>query len=102
MYRDMTTRRKTKLNPASEGEQIRKGRDSGCVVVDASVEYSGIQGLPSFTGISTETANSQGICMHLVKVPPKGRAKAHKHENHETTIYVISGEVEMWCGAGLQ
>ncbi len=30
------------------------------------------------------------------------RAKAHKHEHHETAIHVLSGEVAMWYGARLQ
>ena len=25
-----------------------------------------------------------------------GRSKAHKHENHETAIYIISGETNAW------
>ena len=34
--------------------------------------------------------------------PPGGRAKAHLHENHETAIYMIDGEVEMWFGDRLE
>ncbi len=30
--------------------------------------------------------------MHLLTMPPGGRAKAHLHENHETAIYVLDGE----------
>jgi uncharacterized RmlC-like cupin family protein len=39
--------------------------------------------------------------MHLLTIPPGGRAKAHLHANHETTIYVISGEARMWYGEKL-
>jgi uncharacterized RmlC-like cupin family protein len=39
--------------------------------------------------------------MHLLTIPPGGRAKAHLHEHHETCIYVISGESEMWYGENL-
>ena len=98
----MTTKRKTKVKPTPEVERIGKGQDSGCVVISAGGKHSSIQGLPSFTGISTETADSQGISMHIVTIPPGGRASAHRHESHETAIYVISGEVEVWCGKGLQ
>lgn len=98
----MTTKRKTKAKPPLEGDRIGKGQGSGCVVINAGRESSSIQGLPSFTGISTETADSQGICMQLVTIPPRSRAKAHRHESHETAIYVISGEVEVWYGQGLQ
>jgi uncharacterized RmlC-like cupin family protein len=72
-----------------------------CQVVRPASTYAGKQGLDYFTGISAESVGSQGICMHLLTIPPGGRAKAHLHENHETAIYVISGEVETWYGEGL-
>jgi uncharacterized RmlC-like cupin family protein len=40
--------------------------------------------------------------MHLVKLPPGARAKAHLHANHESAAYVISGEIEMLHGDKLQ
>jgi len=40
--------------------------------------------------------------MHLLTIPPGGKAKAHKHENHETAIYVISGESHTWYGDPLE
>jgi hypothetical protein len=39
--------------------------------------------------------------MHLLTIPPGGKAQAHLHENHETTIYVIKGEAVMWYGDNL-
>jgi uncharacterized RmlC-like cupin family protein len=39
--------------------------------------------------------------MHLLTIPPGGRAKAHLHENHETAIYVLSGRAHMWYGEDL-
>lgn len=63
-----------------------------CLVVKAAEAYRGKQGLEYFSGVSAQTIGSRGICMHLLTVPPGGRAKAHKHEGHETTIYVLEGE----------
>ena len=40
--------------------------------------------------------------MQLLTVPPGARAKAHKHERHETAIHVLSGEVGMWYGERLE
>ena len=40
--------------------------------------------------------------MHLLTVPPGGRAKAHKHATHETAIYVISGSAIMYWGESLE
>ena len=33
--------------------------------------------------------------------PPGVQTNEHLHENHETTIYVLSGEAEVWFGEGL-
>lgn len=60
------------------------------------------QGIDYFPGISAETADSRTLCMHLLTIPPGGRAKAHLHEGHETAIYVLSGEAVMWYGEGLR
>ena len=40
--------------------------------------------------------------MHLLTIPPGGRAKAHKHLSHETAIYVISGSAKMYWGEKLE
>jgi len=64
--------------------------------------YEGKQALTYVSGIAAETTGSQGICMHLLNIPPKERAKAHLHENHETAIYVISGQSIMWYGERLE
>jgi uncharacterized RmlC-like cupin family protein len=73
-----------------------------CTVVRAGEAYTGKQDLAYFPGISAETAGAQGLCMHLLTIPPGGRAKAHLHANHETTIYVVSGEAVMWYGNRLE
>ncbi len=40
--------------------------------------------------------------MHLLTIPPGGRAKAHRHESHETAIYMLSGEAHTWYGERLE
>ena len=60
------------------------------------------QGLSYAAAISAETVGSQGIHMHVVHIPPGGRAKAHKHESHETAIYAISGTSHVWHGERLE
>jgi uncharacterized RmlC-like cupin family protein len=64
--------------------------------------YSGKQGFDYFSGIARESTGSQAICMHLLTIPPGGRAKAHKHESHETAIYVLSGSAIMYWGEKLE
>jgi uncharacterized RmlC-like cupin family protein len=73
-----------------------------CTVVRAGEAYTGKQNLAYFPGISAESAGARGLCMHLLTIPPGGRAKAHLHANHETTIYVMSGEACMWWGERLE
>ncbi len=73
-----------------------------CAVIRSKDSYEGKQGLTYFSGISAESAGAKGICLHLLTFLPGGRAHAHLHENHETAIYVLSGEAEMWYGEGLQ
>jgi uncharacterized RmlC-like cupin family protein len=73
-----------------------------CVVIQASETHMGKQGLPYFQGISAANAGARGLCMHLLTIPPGGCGKAHLHANHETAIYILSGEAEMWYGERLQ
>ena len=73
-----------------------------CVKISRPEPYQGKQGLEYFAGISAETAGSKGLCMHLVTIPPGGRAKPHLHEKHESAIYVLSGQAGMYYGEGLK
>ncbi len=73
-----------------------------CRLFRASESYAGKQGFDYFAGISAESAGARGICMHLLTIPPGARAKAHLHEDHETAIYVLSGEAQMWYGERLE
>jgi uncharacterized RmlC-like cupin family protein len=73
-----------------------------CVLLPQTGTYRGKQGLDYFHGVSSETAEAQALCLHVVTIPPGGRAKPHLHENHESAVYVISGEAGMWYGEGLR
>lgn len=73
-----------------------------CRLVRAGDTYDGKQGFAYAAGISAESAGATGICLHLLTIPPGGRAKAHLHEAHETAIYVLSGISEMWYGPRLE
>ncbi len=72
-----------------------------CRVIRKGETYAGKQGFDYFAGVSRESANAHGLCLHLLEIPPGGRAKAHRHENHETAIYVLSGLSEMRYGDNL-
>lgn len=73
-----------------------------CQKLRPGAAYDGKQGFSYFEGIAKETTGAQGICMHILRIPPGGRAKAHMHESHETAIYVIEGATRMYHGAQLE
>src|SRR5690348_9254369 len=73
-----------------------------CAVVHTQETFVGKQGLTYFAGISAQSAGAQALCLHMLTLPPGGRGNAHLHENHETAIYIISGQAEMWYGEGLK
>jgi uncharacterized RmlC-like cupin family protein len=80
---------------------MSKDRERTCRIVRPGGSYEGRQGLNYFEGISAESVGAEGLCMHLVRLPPGARARAHLHEDHETAIYVLKGEVEMLFGEQL-
>jgi len=88
----------------TRGKMMAKpGHPSTCSVVHAGeLSRTGKQGFNYFTGVSAETVGAQGICMHLLTIPPGGWAKPHLHEAHETAIYVLGGTAGMWFGDGLK
>ncbi len=73
-----------------------------CQKLRPGATYDGKQGFSYFEGIARETTGSQGICMHLLTIPPGGRARAHKHATHETAIFVLSGTTVMLWGEQLE
>ena len=81
---------------------MQKPAEATCRIVRPGGTYGGKQGFDYFEGIAEETVGAKGICMHLLTIPPGGRARAHKHDSHETAIYVMSGETHTWFGERLE
>ena len=75
---------------------------SACTVIRSGDSYSGRQGLDYGAGVSAQSSRARAICMHRLTIPPGGRARAHLHEDHESTIYVISGRGQFWWGPRLE
>ena len=73
-----------------------------CVTLRAGAPFVGKQGFNYAPAVSAESVGSSAIHMQLLTVPPGASANAHKHEAHETAIYVLSGEVGMWYGEKLE
>ena len=60
------------------------------------------QQLPYFVGISGQTVGATGLSMHIVVIPPGGRAEPHVHLGYETGIYVLEGAVCTRWGPALE
>lgn len=52
-------------------------------------------------GVSGPMSGSHGLRLHLVMIPPGTRCQPHFHADAESAIYVVSGEADVWHGAGL-
>ena len=76
--------------------------DETCAVIKSNATYEGKQGFTYDAGISAESVGATGLCMHMLRIPPGGRARVHLHESHETAIYVLNGQGEMWFGDDLE
>jgi uncharacterized RmlC-like cupin family protein len=97
---DMTTSPPTGLDMAP-GDRLGHALPD-CRVVRAGAPFTGKQALSYQPGISAESVGARGIHMQLLTLPPGARAKAHKHEGHETAIYVLEGTSGMWYGERLE
>jgi uncharacterized RmlC-like cupin family protein len=76
--------------------------DAHCVVVRPDRSFESKQGHHVFEGISAESAGSTALCLHVIQIPPGGRALAHLHRDHESAIYVLEGDAICWYGEGLR
>ena len=73
-----------------------------CRILRAGQAFTGRQGLTYAAAVSAETAGSRALHMQIVTIPPGARAKAHKHERHETAVHVLSGRSGTWFGERLE
>ena len=84
-----------------------------CRVIRGGAAFHGKQGMNYFAGVSTaverraiqesaESAGATGICMHMLVLPPGGKARPHYHESHETAIFQIEGSTSFYHGPNLE
>jgi uncharacterized RmlC-like cupin family protein len=81
---------------------MSQSESSVCRVVQPGQTFKGKQELLYNVGVSAESVGAHGIHMQIVTIPPGARAKAHKHQAHETAIYALRGESQVWHGAKLE
>ncbi|GAC1436544.1 MAG: cupin domain-containing protein [Solirubrobacteraceae bacterium] len=73
-----------------------------CVLVQAAEAEQGRTGVTYAAGISSGSAGARGLCLQLASLPPGARARAHRHDTHESAAYVIEGEMVLWFGEQLE
>jgi uncharacterized RmlC-like cupin family protein len=86
----------------SRPKSAKRAQPAECKALRASAPFIGKQGFTYAPAISQETVGASAIHMQLLTMPPGAHAKAHKHEHHETAIYVLSGEGAMYYGEQLE
>ena len=82
------------------GKRIGAARKAS--VVRAGAKYRSEQGSDYEPGISAETVGSKALFLGVVTLPVGARTRAHVHERHETALYLLDGEIEVWTGDQLQ
>ena len=83
-------------------DRKRVGVDRKASVVRAGAKYRSEQGSDYEPGISAETVESKVLFLGVVTLPAGARTRAHVHERHETALYLLDGELELWTGDQLQ
>ncbi len=72
-----------------------------CVIIRSAQHCDGKQGSSPSTGVSSRSSGAQRLCLQLVMLPPGTRGMPHFHAGHESAVYTVSGETEVWHGTGL-
>lgn len=73
-----------------------------CTVIRSGASALGAQGVSYERGLSAESAGARAICMHLGTLPVGVVVEPHKHEGHETALYILSGRAAMEYGERLE
>ena len=92
----------TDLSAMTRTASTRVGANQKGSVVRAGAQYRSEQGSDYDPGVSAETVGSKVLFLGMVTLPPGARTRAHVHERHETALYLLSGEIELWTGDQLQ
>jgi uncharacterized RmlC-like cupin family protein len=73
-----------------------------CKLIRGGEAHDGKQGLIYFSSISTEPADSEKLCMHIVTIPPGAAASPQYHAAHESANFVLESYPEMRHGPNLE
>lgn len=73
-----------------------------CVVIHAAEAAEGRTGVTYAAGISSASAGASALSLQMATLPPGGRSRAHRHDEHESAAYVIEGEMVLRYGQRLE
>ncbi len=77
-------------------------KQSKLVRIQLDKDSTAKRNLNYFIGLSDQSAGTRELSMHLVEVPPGGKAEPHYHDGFEAGIYILEGRVENRYGEGLK
>jgi uncharacterized RmlC-like cupin family protein len=89
------------LNAAEQVHDFRPTEQHCVTIKPAGLSHSK-QGHHVFEGISAQSTGAHGLCLHVIEIPPGGRARAHLHEGHESAVYQLHGATVCWYGDRLE
>jgi uncharacterized RmlC-like cupin family protein len=72
-----------------------------CVLIRSAHDSEPGIGLEIGPGITDRSAGAKALCLQVVMIPPGSRGMPHLHPSHETALYTVSGQAEVWHGRGL-
>ena len=71
-------------------------------VVRAGPMFQGKQGHRYAPALSASSVGTKAIHMQMLTIPAGEIGRAHKHDGHETAIYILSGDSGVWHGEELE
>ena len=78
-------------------------RPMAASIVRGGSSHVAEQGSVYCSGISAETVGSTMLWLGQISLPAGRRTSAHRHEGHETALFMTSGEeIEIWSGSRLE
>ena len=88
---------------SGEGTPLSNVRPLTAKVVRGGCSHVAEQGSVYRPGVGAETVGSTMLWLGMISLPAGRRTSAHRHEGHETALFMTSGdEIEIWSGSALE
>jgi uncharacterized RmlC-like cupin family protein len=88
---------------SGEATLLGKVRPLNAKVVRGGCSHIAEQGSVYRAGVGAETVGATMLWLGMISLPAGRRTSAHRHEGHETALFMTSGdEIEIWSGSKLE